>query len=238
VAERARLSLHATHDVELIAGWSTGDLDAHERSRAIGVIDACSECAALATDLQAISAAMTTLRYGSDALHRNFRLSAADAGRLQRGSALLRWLRPLAGSGFRFARPVGSLVTALALVGLVASSVPLGLNLADEAAPATDGAVEGRNSTVPTESPELANASPVAAADSLSASPRVSASAKAAHTEAPEPSRPRDGVLVSSDGGSTFRPLLIPSLLLLAAGLLLLIAPRLARRLVGPAREP
>jgi hypothetical protein len=238
VAERQRPSLHATHDVELIAGWSTGDLDAHERSRAIGLIDACHDCAALAADLRAITAAMTSLRYGSDALHRDFRLSAADAERLQRGSGLRRLLRPLAGSGFGFARPAGAFVTALALVGLVASSVPLGLDLAGDAAPATDGAVEGRNSTVPTESPELANASPVAAADSLSASPRVNASAKAARTEAPEPSRPRDGVLVSSDGGLTSRPLLIPSLLLLAAGMLLLIGPRLARRLVGPAREP
>jgi hypothetical protein len=238
VAERARPSPHATHDVELIAGWSTGDLDAHDRSRAIARIDACHDCAALAADLRAITAAMTTLRYGSDTLHRDFRLSAADAERLQRGSGLRRWLRLLAGSGFGFTRPAGALVTAMALVGLVASSVPLGLDLAGGAAPATDGAFEGRNSTVPTESPELGNASPVAAVDLLSASPKIDESATAARTEAPEPSRPSDGVLVSGDGGSTSRPLFIPSLLLLAAGLLLLAGPRVARRLVGPAREP
>ena len=75
-------------------------------------------------------------------------------------------------------------------------------------------------------------------ADTLARVDTVARVDAAARTDAPEPSRLRDGVLVSSDGGSTFRPLLIPSLLLLAAGLLLLIGPRLARRLVGPAREP
>lgn len=237
MAERQRSSLHAMHDVELIAGWSTSDLAATERNRALALIDACPECAALAADLQAITAAMTKLRYGSDALHRDFRLSAAAAERLRRGSGLRRWLRPLAGSPFGFARPVGSLVTALAVVGLIASSVPIDLNLVGGAAPATDVAFEGRNSTVPTESPELGNASPVASADSLSASPKIDESATAARTEAPDPSRPSGEVFVAG-GGSTSSSLLIPSLLLLAAGLLLLIGPRLARRLVGPAREP
>jgi len=238
VAERARPSLHATHDLELIAGWSTGDLAAHQRGRAIGLIDACHDCAALAADLRAIRAAMTTLRDGSDVLHRDFRLSAADAKRLRRGSGLRHWLRPLAGAAFGFARPVGSLVTALAVVGLVASSVPLGLNFAGGAAPATEGALKGRDSTVPAESPELGNASPVAALGSLSSSPKIDESATAARTEAPEPSLRSDGVLVSSEGGSTSGPLFIPSLLLLAAGLLLLIGPVFARRLVGAAREP
>jgi hypothetical protein len=238
VAERERPSPHPTHDVELIAGWAAGDLDANERSRAVALVGACPDCATLAADLQAITAAMTTLRYGSDTLHRDFRLSAADAERLRSGSGLRRWLRPLAGSSFGFARPLGSIVTAVALVGLVASNVPGALDFAARYGPSTELAATGRDSVGATESAGAPNASPAAMVDGASPSPKVNASANAARAEAAEPSRPSEEVFVAGDGGSTFRPLLIPSLLLLVAGLLLLIGPRLARRLVGPAREP
>ena len=231
-----RSAAHASHDQELVAG--------------------CTECDELAPDLAAISASLGSLRGGADSGHRDFQLTPDDAQRLRRGRGLRAWLRPLAGPRFGFARPLGSALTLVALVGVVASSVsgPITGGAGLEAAYVPSDAT--RDSGGPAANPEPSRTSVAAALDS--ASPKADTETDAEYgsmTGSPDASA-SDALLASlaaattapttapgvtyPGGGPTGNPngIFLASLVLLPIGLLLVFGRGLARFLIGPAREP
>jgi hypothetical protein len=223
---------HSTHDPLLIAAHAAGDLSPGDRARAEGLIDGCPHCGALAVDLGSIAAATAGLRRAQPARPRDFRISAADAARLRRGGGLRRWLRPLTGRRFDFARPLGSIATAIALVGLLAGSLTgiLGGSTGGAAyeSLATDSREVGSGPAAPAPAAGPAGSALILA--SAAASPGDVATRTAGETgpvPGPKGRAPRaDGSIVAA------------SLVLLAIGLGLLGGRTLARRLVGPAREP
>ncbi len=111
-------SEHARHDRLLVTRYAANDAFASEVAEARALVANCPQCAALAADIQLISAA--TGRLPMPRRPRDFRLSAEQADTL-RGSAIERFLRRLTGPGFAPLRPVAgaamSLGLALAVVG-------------------------------------------------------------------------------------------------------------------------
>ena len=207
---------------------------------ALELVPGCSECDALAPDLAAISSSLASLRRGTQAGHRDFRLTPDDAARLRRGRGLRAWLRPLAGAGFAFARPLGSALTVVALVGLVASSLPGGLVFLDgnpAAGVATDhGREQARNSPPAAPVPSAA-----AAFEGASASPKAEPSGDAFLSPLTVTTAPSSAPTAFGTGGGGFATpsgIFLASLVLLPIGLLLVFGRGLARRLVGAAREP
>lgn len=213
-------SAHARHDAELVAG--------------------CPACDALAPGLAAISTSLASLRGGTDSGHRDFRITSADARRLRRGRGLRAWLRPVAGPGFAFAPRLGGALTVVALIGLLASSLPRGLAAGGALEVTSAESSPGRE--LVTEPPRVV-ASPSAGLgfDSLRGSPTASASdaklnspmqptVAASHFAGP--------LLNAEDGPVATSGILLASLVLLPIGLLLVAGRGFARRLMGAAREP
>jgi hypothetical protein len=219
VADRASAA-HERHDSELVPG--------------------CRECDALAPDLAAISLSLASLRGGIQTGHRDFRISATDAQRLRRGRGIRAWLRPVAGRGFAFARPLGGTLTVVALVGLLASSLPQGLAAGGAAYVSSQESGQSRDHT--TEPPRaLASPSAVAAFDTFSGSPKApdpNANPTSASQATVAPGQ-LEGPVVNTPATPTAQSgIFLASVVLLPIGLLLVFGRGLARRLIGPAREP
>ena len=218
MADRTSLA-HARHDSELVPG--------------------CSECGALAPDFAAISASLASLRAGTESGHRDFRIMATDAQRLRRGTGIRAWLRPAAGPRFAFARPLGGTLSVVALVVLLASSLPSGLAAGGALGVTSVESPQSREHGV---EPPGAIASPSAAAafDSLSGSPKVSASDAAPASSPPTlaPSHASGPVAKPTDTPAAQSGLFLASLIMLPIGLLLVAGRGLAMRLIGAAREP
>ena len=214
-----RPTQHARHDMELVPG--------------------CVECDALAPDFATITASLASLRGGTQTSHRDFRLTREDAARLRRGRGLRAWLRPLAGAGFAFARPLGSALTVVALVGLVASNLS-GVPAGGQAIEAVNLATHGRQ--VATDPPPAApQASGDMAFGSASRTPEADGSdGLAVVPTTKEPTETAAPVATNgpTDGSAAPNGIFLASLVLLPIGLLLLFGRGLARRLVGPTREP
>ncbi|HZM73207.1 MAG TPA: hypothetical protein VFC71_07495 [Candidatus Polarisedimenticolia bacterium] len=223
MADRASAA-HERHDAELVPG--------------------CRDCGALAPDLAAISLALTSLRGGSQTGHRDFRITAQDAQRLRRGRGIRAWLRPVSGPRFAFARPLGGTLSVLALIGLVASSLPSGFAAGGALQVTGAESAPGREQLT---DPPRANASPSADAafDSLRGSPKAGQS-DAAMVTSPElstaPSQAASQATApvpSGPVGPTAKTgVFVASLVLLPIGLLLVVGRGLARRLIGAGREP
>ena len=213
-------AVHERHDSELVPG--------------------CRECDALAPDLAAISLALTSLRGGSQAGHRDFRITAEDAQRLRRGRGIRAWLGPVAGPRFAFARPLGGTLSVLALIGLLASSLPSGL--AAGGAPQVTSAESALGREQTTEPPRaIASPSAAGAFNSLEGSPKAAAS-DATMVTSPEPSTAPSAAAAplpsGPDGPAAKTGVFVASLVLLPIGLLLVVGRGLARRLIGAGREP
>ncbi|MCI0346870.1 MAG: hypothetical protein L0221_15740 [Chloroflexi bacterium] len=214
---------HDRHDLELVAG--------------------CPACDALAPDFAALSSSLASVRGGTDAGHRDFRLTASNAARLRRGRGMRAWLRPLAAPSFAFARPLGSALSIVALIGLVASSLPDG----SPAGGLEHASVATQSRNAPTDPPPAAPApSGDAAFDDATGAPDADASVRltalpsiraAAPTAAPEATAPTT-TDVADEGTGTPNAIFLASLVLLPIGLLLVFGRGLARRLGGPSREP
>ena len=116
---------HTRHDVTLIAGLAAGDLSDSERNRAETLLATCSPCADLHRDVLAIAAATKSLPAPVMAT-RDFRLTPAQADRLQRGSWLRAALRPF-GSARSATRPMAAAFTSLGIAGLLVATVLPGL---------------------------------------------------------------------------------------------------------------
>lgn len=158
---------HENHDLELVARAAAGDLASGEALAARDLLASCPACGALAVDLRAIAAATRELRSvtgqaAAARAPRDFRLTEADAARLQRRP----WLgfRRWASSGR--ARGLGGALATLGLVGLlVATGLPGlfgaagGASTALEAAGAAVGTPEDAATLGPLEAPPAADGS-------------------------------------------------------------------------------
>lgn len=123
---------HAGHDQLLIARYAANDAYESELDEARRLVEACSACAAVATDIQLISRA--TARLPVPRRRRDFRLSPEQAERL-RGSFFERLLRRLAAPGMAAAlRPVAGVALSLGIVLVIAGT---GAGLPQAALPAS-----------------------------------------------------------------------------------------------------
>jgi hypothetical protein len=111
---------HAGHDALLIAQFAAGDVDPRERAAAEQLVESCSECAQLATDLRLIAG--TTAQLPEPTRPRDFTLSREQVDRLRRGGFLgrlgLGWVRT------DFGRTLAAGLTTLGLAGLLIGVVP------------------------------------------------------------------------------------------------------------------
>ena len=111
---------HARHDRLVIAATVDRRLSGAP-ALAQALLAACTECARLHADLQALAAALPSA--ATPRRTRDFTLSAADAERLQpRG--LTRWLRLIGSSRDTLTRPLAIGFTTLGLAGLLVATVP------------------------------------------------------------------------------------------------------------------
>ena len=112
---------HRRHDRLLIARFAADDSYPLEIEEARTQIAACSDCAALAQDIRALSRVLANVP--TPARTRDFRLTVEQADRL-RGSWLERFMRRLAGPGLDTLRPVAGVALSIGLVMAVAGALP------------------------------------------------------------------------------------------------------------------
>jgi len=121
---------HAAHDLALIAALqdrdSTAALPPAELQMARAQLDACAECAALHHDLGQLMGDLRTSMTPSRP--RDFRLTAADAKRLQPGG-LRGFLRTIGSAKDGLSRPLAIGLTTLGLVGVLVGTIPGGMSL-------------------------------------------------------------------------------------------------------------
>ena len=113
---------HRRHDRLLVARFAAGDAAYGQEHEAQDLIRRCSECAALAADITAISKSVAQLP--APPRPRDFRLTAEQAAQL-RGSRLDRWLRTITGSGWATVRPVAAVALSIGLVMSVVGFLPI-----------------------------------------------------------------------------------------------------------------
>jgi hypothetical protein len=123
---------HATHDLEVVAAWATGEATGTDLERAERQLDACDLCVGVARDLRAITLALQELPSveampALPAAPRDFRLTDEQAARLRPSAPLARWTDRLAAAAATFGRPVGASLAALGFVGLLVGATSLGL---------------------------------------------------------------------------------------------------------------
>lgn len=143
---------HADHDRLLVATYAAGDATGAELDRAIELVAACPDCAALHHDLRAIAAALPALP--PPVRTRDFRLSPEQAASL-RPSGLRRLLVPLAGPKFAFAAPLGTGLATLGVAGLLLAG-SLGTPLANDLAGGGAPTPETAQAVAATEAPPIA----------------------------------------------------------------------------------
>jgi hypothetical protein len=113
---------HRRHDRLLVARFAVGDAAFGQDHEAADLVRRCSECAALAADIKAISSSVAQLPAAPRP--RDFRLTAEQAAKL-RGSRLDRWLRTISGAGWATVRPVAAAALSIGLVMSVVGVLPM-----------------------------------------------------------------------------------------------------------------
>jgi hypothetical protein len=114
---------HRRHDRLLVARFAAGDVDGTaQQHEAQELVRRCSECAALAADIKAISTSVA--RMPAPSRMKDFRLTAQQADHL-RGSRFDRFLRTLTGSSWTTVRPVAAVALSVGLVMSVVGAMPL-----------------------------------------------------------------------------------------------------------------
>jgi hypothetical protein len=140
---------HADHDRLAIAVHAAGDATGTELDRALALVAACPDCAALHHDLRAIAAALPAIP--APQRTRDFRLTPGQAATL-RPAGWRRVLAPFAGPRFAFAGPLGTGLATLGVAGLLVAGLagtpllPAGGVATDQAAGQGAGAERGLGS--------------------------------------------------------------------------------------------
>src|SRR4051794_12051218 len=126
---------HATHDLQLLASVADHDLDPATRADLDAMAAACPDCAEIAAELRLLATGLAQLP-DEVAAPRDFRLSPEQAARAGRGGLWRTLLRPFGVDGLPGLRPLAGALTALGLVGLILTSMPLGFGSSGAALPA------------------------------------------------------------------------------------------------------
>jgi hypothetical protein len=105
-----------------VARFAVGDAGFGQEHEAQDLVRRCSECAALAADIFAISRSVA--RMPALPRPRDFRLTAEQAQQL-RGSRIDRWLRNITGSGWSTVRPVAAVALSIGMVMSVVGFLPV-----------------------------------------------------------------------------------------------------------------
>jgi hypothetical protein len=113
---------HRRHDRLLVARFAVGDAAFGQEHEAQELIRRCSECAALAADITAISRSVA--RMPAPPRPRDFRITQDQAATL-RGSRIDRWLRSITGSGWSTVRPVAAVALSVGMVMSVVGFLPV-----------------------------------------------------------------------------------------------------------------
>ncbi|MEA2676852.1 MAG: hypothetical protein QOJ81_993, partial [Chloroflexota bacterium] len=113
---------HRRHDRLLVARFAAGDAAFGQEHEAQDLVRRCSECAALAADIAAISRAVANMP--APPRPRDFRLTTEQAAQL-RGSRFDRWLRTITGSGWATVRPLAAVALSVGLVMSVVGFLPV-----------------------------------------------------------------------------------------------------------------
>ena len=113
---------HRRHDRLLVARFAVGDAAHGQEHEAQDLVRRCSECAALAADISAISNSVAKMP--AQPRPRDFRLTAEQAAQL-RGSRFDRWLRTITGSGWSTVRPVAAVALSIGVVMSVVGFLPV-----------------------------------------------------------------------------------------------------------------
>jgi hypothetical protein len=239
---------HDTHDLELLASIADRDRDPQTDAAVVRMAAGCDECAALVADLRSLSLGLTSLPTTLPA-PRDYRLTAKQAERLRRGRFWRLLLAPFGPGGFPGLRPAAGALTALGLVGLLATATPLALPASSGAAASAARSafdeqasspwlVQGPQTGVLPQSASAAPTSRQVGAVSGSNPPAPSTktdeasndvAANGTSSEAAPALIPGQTSLPSGAGGLRLPPLAILSMVLLLAGLGL-FALRLAAR--------
>jgi hypothetical protein len=128
---------HAGHDALLIAAYAADDVEAGDRQAAENLLATCAKCAQLAVDLQLIVQATADLP--ATVRPRDFTLTPEQAARLRGTSwrslaGRLGWIRT--DFGRTLAAGLTTLGLAGLLIGVIPSSIPMGLGGAAASSPA------------------------------------------------------------------------------------------------------
>ena len=204
---------HDSHDLELIAGLAAGDLTGSEATRAGQLAASCADCARIMSDLRAIATATRTMPSafdpGTAPAPRDYRLTAADATRLERRS----WFGLGGNAGSRtWMRRAGVSLATFGLVGLLVSAVPLGFPGAGGAAASLGG---DQSYTAASAAPQAQGPESTAAIGKASGDPGRDLATS--ESTASEPGPEVDTVAIVGAGA-------------LVVGLALILASRRARR--------
>ena len=113
---------HNRHDRLLVARFAAGDLEGNLQHEGQELVRRCSECAALAADITAISKSVAKMP--APRRTKDFRLTTEQADHL-RGSRFDRWLRTITGSGWATVRPVAAVALSVGLVMSAVGALPL-----------------------------------------------------------------------------------------------------------------
>lgn len=113
---------HRRHDHLLVARFAVGDAGSGQEHEAQELVRRCSQCAALAADISAISRSVAQVP--APPRPRDFRLTREQAAHL-RGSRIDRWLRGITGSGWSTVRPIAGVALSIGLVMSVVGFLPV-----------------------------------------------------------------------------------------------------------------
>ncbi len=158
-------SAHESHDLLLVAAFAADDASPADRERALTLLETCTDCAILAADIRAIVSATAVLP--APVRRRDFRLTEADAARI-RPAGWRRALRSLAGPRLAFTRPLAAGLTTLGLVGVIVTSVPMGMFSGATGGAASGGADAGAAAQAPAATPPAEYSTPAAGASPAS----------------------------------------------------------------------
>jgi hypothetical protein len=159
-------SAHESHDLLVVAAFAADDASPADRERALTLVETCTDCAILAADIRAIASATAVLP--APVRPRDFRLTEADAARI-RPTGWRRALRSLAGPRLAFTRPLAAGLTTLGLVGVIVTSVPMGMfSGATGGAASGPGADSGAAAQAPAATPPAEYSTPAAGASPAS----------------------------------------------------------------------